>query len=74
MDTAIHAATAQKRFICRIDDGVNHMWTASALQMHEHGNIVCDEEACVDLKLSTYQYFKDKQQLEGIVEEYLNMY
>ena len=57
-----------------IDDGVNHMWTASALQMHEHGNIVCDEEACVDLKLSTYQYFKDKQQLEGIVEEYLNMY
>ena len=57
-----------------IDDGVNHMWTASALQMHEHGNIVCDEEACVALKLSTYQYFKDKQQLEGIVEEYLNMY
>lgn len=57
-----------------IDDGVNHMWTASALQMHPHGNIICDEDACVDLKLSTYQYFKDKQQLEGIVEQYLDKY
>ena len=57
-----------------IDDGVNHMWTASALQMHPHGNIVCDEDACVNLKVSTYHYFKDKQALEGIVEEYLNMF
>lgn len=57
-----------------IDEGVNHMWTASALQMHPHGNIVCDEEACVDLKVSTYQYFKDKQQLEGIVDEYMSKF
>ncbi|MCQ2114012.1 MAG: glucosamine-6-phosphate deaminase [Bacteroidaceae bacterium] len=57
-----------------IDYGINHMWTASALQMHPHGNIVCDEDATVDLKLSTYQYFKDKQQLEGIVEKYLNRF
>ncbi|MBQ0029107.1 MAG: glucosamine-6-phosphate deaminase [Paludibacteraceae bacterium] len=57
-----------------IDEGVNHMWTASAMQLHPHGNIVCDESACVDLKLSTYQYFKDKQQLEGIVDEYLNKF
>lgn len=57
-----------------IDEGVNHMWTASALQMHPHGNIVCDEDACVDLKVSTYQYFKDKQRLEGIVEEYVNKF
>lgn len=57
-----------------IDNGVNHMWTCSALQMHPHGNIICDEEACVDLKVSTYQYFKDKQRLEGIVEKFLTMY
>ncbi|MCQ2076673.1 MAG: glucosamine-6-phosphate deaminase [Bacteroidaceae bacterium] len=57
-----------------IDNGINHMWTASALQMHPHGNIVCDEEATVDLKVSTYQYFKDKQQLEGIVDKYINMF
>ena len=57
-----------------IDNGINHMWTASALQAHPHGNIVCDEESCVDLKVSTYQYFKDKQKLEGIVENYLNKF
>ena len=57
-----------------IDNGINHMWTASALQMHPHGNIVCDEDACVDLKVSTYHYFKDKQQLEGIVDEYLTKF
>lgn len=57
-----------------IDEGVNHMWTASALQMHQHGVIVCDEEACVDLKLSTYQYFKDKQTLEDVVSEYINKF
>ncbi|MCQ2074190.1 MAG: glucosamine-6-phosphate deaminase [Bacteroidaceae bacterium] len=57
-----------------IDDGVNHMWTASALQMHEHGIIVCDEEACVDLKLSTYQYFMDKQTLEGALPQYIDKF
>lgn len=57
-----------------IDEGVNHMWTASALQMHEHGIIVCDDEACVDLQLSTYQYFKDKQTLEGAIPQYLNKF
>lgn len=57
-----------------IDFGVNHMWTATALQMHPHGNIVCDEESTVDMKVSTYQYFKDKQRLEGIVDKYVNMF
>ena len=57
-----------------IEDGVNHMWTASMLQMHEHGNIVCDEDACVDLNVSTYHYFKDKQKLENLLEEYTDMF
>ncbi|MBQ7712100.1 MAG: glucosamine-6-phosphate deaminase [Bacteroidales bacterium] len=56
-----------------IDNGVNHMWTVSALQMHPHGTIVCDEEACVELKMSTYQYFKDKQSIEGVLDRYLNL-
>ncbi|MBQ6069805.1 MAG: glucosamine-6-phosphate deaminase [Bacteroidales bacterium] len=57
-----------------IEYGVSHMWTASMLQMHQHGTVVCDEEACEELKISTYNYFKDKQRLEGIVEHYLNLY
>ena len=42
-----------------IEGSVNHMWTISALQMHEHGIIVSDEEAADELKVSTYKYFKD---------------
>ncbi len=42
-----------------IEEGVNHMWTISALQMHQHAIIVCDEAACGELKVDTYKYFKD---------------
>jgi len=42
-----------------IEEGVNHMWTISALQMHPKGIIVCDEEATVELKVGTVKYFKD---------------
>ena len=45
-----------------IEGAVNHMWTISALQMHEHGIIVCDEEAADEIKVSTYKYFKDIEQ------------
>ena len=42
-----------------IEEGVNHMWTASILQMHPHAMIVCDEEATSELKVATVDYFKD---------------
>jgi glucosamine-6-phosphate deaminase len=42
-----------------IEGSVNHMWTISALQMHRHGIIVCDDAACEELKVCTYHYFKD---------------
>ena len=42
-----------------VEGSINHMWTISALQMHAHGIIVCDEEAADELKVSTYKYFKD---------------
>ena len=45
-----------------VEGAVNHMWTISALQMHEHGIIVCDEEAADEIKVSTYKYFKDIEQ------------
>jgi glucosamine-6-phosphate deaminase len=35
------------------------MWTVSMLQMHQHGIIVCDEAACDELKVATFNYFKD---------------
>ena len=42
-----------------VEGGISQMWTISALQMHEHGIIVCDEAATAELKVGTYKYFKD---------------
>lgn len=42
-----------------IEGSVNHMWTISALQMHPKGIIVCDDAATIELKVGTYNYFKD---------------
>lgn len=42
-----------------VEQGVNHMWTVSALQLHPKGIIVSDEAACTELKVGTYRYFKD---------------
>ena len=41
-----------------VEGSVNHMWTISALQMHPRGIIVCDEEATIELKVGTVNYFK----------------
>lgn len=42
-----------------VENGVNHMWTVSVLQLHPKAIIVCDEEATYELKVGTYNYFKD---------------
>ena len=42
-----------------VEGGVTQMWTISALQMHQHGIIVCDEAATDEIKVGTYKYFKD---------------
>ena len=42
-----------------VEEGINHMCTVSALQMHKKGIIVAAEQACGELKVGTYKYFKD---------------
>lgn len=42
-----------------LEEGINHMWTISALQLHKRGIIVCDEDATAEIKVGTYKYFKD---------------
>jgi glucosamine-6-phosphate deaminase len=42
-----------------VEEGLNHMWTVSALQTHPQGMIVCDEAATDELKVKTVRYFKD---------------
>lgn len=42
-----------------VEGGVSQMSTISALQMHPKAIIVADEDAVMELKVSTYRYFKD---------------
>ncbi|GAB0135766.1 Glucosamine-6-phosphate isomerase 1 [Epichloe bromicola] len=41
-----------------IEQGVNHMWTLSSLQLHAHPMIVVDEDATLELQVKTVKYFK----------------
>jgi len=45
-----------------IEEGVSHMWTVSAIQMHERSCVVCDEDATMELRVKTVKYFKGLQQ------------
>lgn len=42
-----------------VEEGINHMWTVSAIQQHPKSIIVCDDEATMELKVKTYKYFKE---------------
>ncbi len=42
-----------------IECAVSQQWTISALQLHPHAIIVCDEAATDELRHGTYKYFKD---------------
>ncbi len=44
-----------------IEEGVNHMWTLSVLQMHQRATIVVDDAATDELRVKTVKYFKSLQ-------------
>lgn len=52
-----------------VEEGVNHMWTVSMLQLHEHGIIVCDDDATHELKVGTVNYFKDIERENLVLPE-----
>uniref|UniRef100_A0A914WZF4 Glucosamine-6-phosphate isomerase n=1 Tax=Plectus sambesii TaxID=2011161 RepID=A0A914WZF4_9BILA len=45
-------------FYKAIEEGVSHMWTVSAFQMHPRTLFVADEDATLELKVKTVKYFK----------------
>ena len=55
-----------------VEEGVSHMCTVSALQLHEKGIIVAAEEACGELKVGTYRYFKDIEKDNLNTEKLIN--
>jgi glucosamine-6-phosphate deaminase len=42
-----------------VEGSISHMWTASILQLHQRGIIVCDESATSELHVETVKYFMD---------------
>jgi len=42
-----------------IEEGVNHLWTVSCLQLHPQGVVVCDEDSTMELRVGTVRYFKE---------------
>lgn len=50
-----------------IEEGINHMWTMSALQQHPKVTIVCDKDAISELKCKTVSYFKQLQNTTDIM-------
>ncbi len=53
-----------------VEEGVNHMWTVSVLQLHPKAMIVCDDDSTMELKVGTVKYFKDieEQALNNLPE------
>ena len=51
-----------------IEEGVNHLWTLSALQMHPWALIVVDEDATAELHVKTVKYFKSIEHVQNEVE------
>lgn len=42
-----------------VEEGVNQMWTISALQLHPKSIVVCDDASTYELKVGTVKYFKE---------------
>lgn len=42
-----------------VEGPINHFWTISALQLHRHFLLVCDEPAQQELKVKTVKYFTE---------------
>jgi glucosamine-6-phosphate deaminase len=42
-----------------IEEGVNHLWTVSCLQLHPRAVIVADEDSTMELKVGTVRYFRE---------------
>ena len=39
-----------------IEEGVNHMWTVSAIQQHPWAMVVADEDATLELRVGTGEF------------------
>ncbi|KAJ9086218.1 Glucosamine-6-phosphate isomerase (Glucosamine-6-phosphate deaminase) (GNPDA) (GlcN6P deaminase) [Entomophthora muscae] len=66
--TGAHKALALSKCI---EEGLNHMWTVSAIQIHPRSVVVCDDDATLELHVKTVRYFKsiEKVQQELVLQK-----
>ena len=70
--TGTHKAYALAKVV---EEGVNHMFTVSAIQMHPKASIICDEDSTLELRVRTAKYFKSlphREEMLGLPVEGLN--
>jgi len=53
-----------------IEEGINHLWTISSLQLHAKAIVVCDEDATMELKVGTVRYFHEIESVAPTNPEY----
>uniref|UniRef100_A0AC35THA5 Glucosamine-6-phosphate isomerase n=1 Tax=Rhabditophanes sp. KR3021 TaxID=114890 RepID=A0AC35THA5_9BILA len=54
--------------LCKaIEEGISHMWTISALQLHRNTIFIVDENSTMELKNKTVKYFK------GLMSEHMKL-
>ncbi|KRY23889.1 Glucosamine-6-phosphate isomerase 1, partial [Trichinella patagoniensis] len=56
-----------------VENGVSHMWTASAFQLHPKATFVCDEDATLELKATSEENVLDKAMKSGDQDEVKNL-
>ena len=52
-----------------VEQGINHMYTLSALQSHPNSCIVCDDAATGELRVRTVRYFKGLEQVTEMLQQ-----
>lgn len=54
----INGANKAQALHAAVEGPLTQAWPISTLQLHKEAIVVCDEAACGELKVSTYNYFK----------------
>lgn len=63
--SGIHKSVALSKCI---EEGINHMWTVSAIQSHPRACICCDEDATMELRVKTVRYFKGLMETQKMMD------
>lgn len=50
-----------KALAAAVEGPVSHVWTCSALQLHQNFTVVCDDDSTAELKVGTWKYFKESE-------------